>query len=90
MKREASHPASLRTIGHLMPHVADSKLFEISGAHYRERDSLAEALRHSHLSVWLGYTKIPADMVPQCARRARGQPGYSPPMPRRPRIRPVT
>lgn len=60
---KASHPASLRMIGHLMPHVADSKLFETGGAHPDERDSLAKALRHSRLLVWLGYTEIPADLI---------------------------
>jgi hypothetical protein len=60
---EESHPASLRMIGHLMPHVADSKLFEIAGSDRSGRDHLAEALRQSHLFVWLGYNEIPADLV---------------------------
>ena len=60
---KGGHPASLRMIGHLMPHVADSELFEIGGNEYRKTDALSSALRHSHMFVWLGYNEIPADLV---------------------------
>lgn len=67
-----SRPATLRSIGHLLPYVAerDARLFRISSGGGRDRGSLVESARDSGYLVWLGYAQVPPDLV--SAVRATG------------------
>jgi len=60
-----SRPAVLRPIGHLMPRLVeqDSGLFRISTGGGRELGSLADLLPSSRLLVWLGYARVPPQLV---------------------------
>jgi hypothetical protein len=60
-----SRPAVLRPIGHLMPYVVkpDSALFRVSTAGGRELGSLVASLPASRLLIWLGYARVPTDLV---------------------------